>query len=246
MRQILLIILFVGVINFQSNAQDSVFVNTKQMSMTMDSTKMCCKNCYCNIISFGGKYYFNTLGNTRTTLANNGFQMDQEAFEYQLRLYNLPKIFYFQQLGNLVDENYASVTGFGIKEDLRWNIFKNSNFILAPYVEAGAGYYRMNIVKGVNSNSISSVLNSNIENYFMDNFVITGDIGLDLGFGFTFENKRFNIIFNGGYITNYPSEWRLAGSLAFKEKINLASPYAGVTLRLEMNCDKSCNDAKCN
>lgn len=41
MRQILLIILLVGVINFQSNAQDSVFVNTKQMSMTLDSAKMC-------------------------------------------------------------------------------------------------------------------------------------------------------------------------------------------------------------
>jgi hypothetical protein len=224
-------------------AQNIAVDTSKMMSKDSSMATSTCANCYCNIVSVGSKYYFNTLGNTRTLLGNNGFQMDQEAFEYQLRLYNLPKIFYFQQLGTLTNSNYASVTGIGLKEDFRWNVLKKSkHFILAPYVELGGGYYRMNIVKGVGSSSISSVLNSNVENYFVDNFVLSGDVGLDLGFGFDIEDKRLSVIFNGGYITNIP-EWRLAGSLAFREKINLASPYAGVTVRLDMNCntcDKGC------
>jgi hypothetical protein len=226
--------------------QDIVVDTSKMMTIDSSMTSSCCANCYSNIVSVGGKYYFNTLGNTRTLLGDNGFLMDQEAFEYQLRLYNLPKIFYFQQLGTLTNTNYASVTGIGLKEDFRWNIFKNSkHFILAPYIELGGGYYRMNIVKGVGPNSITSVLNSSVENYFVDNFVLSGDVGLDLGFGFDIEDKRLNIIFNGGYITNVPSQWRLAGSLAFREKINLASPYAGVTVRLDINCSKSCEKGCC-
>lgn len=226
-------------------AQNIAVDTSKMMSKDSSMAKSTCANCYCNIVSVGNKYYFNTLGNTRTLLGNNGFQMDQEAFEYQLRLYNLPKIFYFQQLGTLTNSNYASVTGIGLKEDFRWNVFKNSkHLVLAPYVELGGGYYRMNIVKGVGPSSITSVLNSTVENYFVDNFVLSGDVGLDLGFGFDIEDKRFSVIFNGGYITNVPSEWRLAGSLAFREKINLASPYAGVTVRLDMNCNK-CDKGCC-
>lgn len=225
------------------NAQDTMMVKTDLMVKT-DSTKSCCTDCYSNIISVGGKYYFNTLKNTRTTLSQNGFLMDQEAFEYQVRLYNLPKVFYYQQLGTLANTNYVSVTGFGLKEDIRFNIVKSSNFVIAPYFEFGGGYYRMNIAKGITSNTISSVLGSEVENYFLDNFVLSGDVGLDLGFGFAVDNNRLSIVFNGGYISNVPTEWRMAGSLAFKEKVNMSSPYAGVTVRLEMNCT-DCGDKKC-
>jgi hypothetical protein len=225
------------------NGQDNVMMK-KDMVINTDSTKSCCADCYTNLVSAGGKYYFNTLKNTRTTLSQNGFILDQEAFEYQIRLYNLPKVFYYQQLGTLTNTNYVSVTGFGLKEDIRFNIFKSSNFILAPYMELGGGYYRMNIAKGITSNTISSVLGSEVENYFLDNFVLSGDVGLDLGFGFAIDNNRLSIVFNGGYISNVPTEWRMAGSLAFKEKVNLSSPYAGVTVRLEMNCT-SCNDKNC-
>ena len=102
----------------------------------------------------------------------------------------------------------------------------------------------MNIAKGINSNTIASVLGSEVENYFLDNFVISGDVGLDLGYGFNIDKNRLSIILNGGYISNVPSEWRLAGSLAFKEKINISSPYAGVTIRLDMNCS-GCGDKGC-
>jgi hypothetical protein len=221
-------------------AQGTDNMDKNKMMVVTDTTAACCASRYCNLVSFGGRYYFNTLENTRQTLAANGFLLDQEAFEYQLRVYNLPKVFYFQQLGTLQNTNYASITGIGLKQDIRFNIFKKSNFILAPYVEFGAGYYRMNIAKGIKSNSISSVLGSQVENYFIDNFVVSGDIGLDLGFGFDIDSRRLSIVFNGGYLANIPSEWRLAGSLAFKEKINLGSPYAGVTIRLDMKCDDCC------
>ncbi|MBK8624724.1 MAG: hypothetical protein IPN86_03825 [Saprospiraceae bacterium] len=240
MKNLIFTLIFIVTNSLLSVAQETTMTTMQDKMMLKDSTENCCTNCYSNLVAIGGKYYFNTLGNTRTTLASNGFLMDQEAFEYQFRLYNLPKIFYFQQLGTLTNENYASVTGFGIKEDLRLPIFKNSNFILTPYIEVGGGYYRMNIAKGITSNTISTVLNSKVENYFLDNFVVSGDVGLDLGFNFTFDNKRLNVIFNGGYIANYPTEWRMAGSLAFREKINLASPYAGVTVRLEMDCSNKC------
>ena len=193
----------------------------------------CCGPCYKNILSVGGKYFVNPLGNTRTLLAENGFILDEYALEFQVRLYNLPKIFYYQQLGTLDRGKYSSVTGIGVKEDIRWNIIKNSPFFFTPYIEFGAGYYRMNIVKGVKGNSITSVLTNEVETNYAENFVLTGDVGIDLGVGFKLNQSRLSILFNGGYMTNVPSEWRLAGSLAFKEKINLSSPYVGVTVRLE-------------
>ena len=231
MRSILLLIVFFACSQF-SFSQDSLMVK-------MDSSKTCA-TCYTKLVAVGGKYYVNSLNDTRNTLTANGFSLDQEAFEYQLRLFNLPKLFYYQQLGTLRNTNYASVTGFGLKEDIRFPIFKNSNFILTPYIEFGAGYYRMNIAKGVESNSIDSVLDSEVENYFLDNFVFSGDVGLDVGFAFNVEDKRFSVLFNGGYVTNYPTEWRLAGSLAFKEKITIGSPYAGVTFSMDMACNNNC------
>lgn len=205
------------------------------MTIKMDTSTTMAK-CYKPLLSFESRYYFDALKNTRTTLANNNFMLDQEAFEYQVRIYNLPKIFYYQQLGTLNSGNYASVTGFGVKEDLRWNIVKNSWFIFAPTFELGLGYYKLNVAKGVSVNTISTVLASQIESYSLDNFVLSGDLGLDMGFGFDVEGRRFSMVFSGGYIANVPSEWRLVSSLAFKEKINLLSPYAGVTAKLDLQC----------
>ena len=243
MKHFLFTFSLISFLFFYSDAQESQTTKVCDLMMVKDSTPT--QNRYCNIISVGTKYYFKTLNNTRTILAANGFQMEQEAVDLQVRLYNLPKIFYFQQLGILANNNYASVTGFGVKEDLRWNIVKNSNFVFTPYVEVGGGYYRMNIAKGISSNSISTVLSSTVESYYLDNFALTGDIGLDLGYGFDIDNRRLSIIFNGGYIVNFPAEWRMGGSLAFKEKIDLGSPYAGVTVRLEMNCNKCCEGGQC-
>ncbi|MGB4960445.1 MAG: hypothetical protein WBO36_13280 [Saprospiraceae bacterium] len=232
MRRLIFNIILFSSFSLLANAQEKTAIN--MTPETVKDTSMKPIQNYANVVSFGGKYFFNTLKNTRDILATNGFVMDEQAFEYQLRIYNLPKIFYFQQLGTLSNTNYASVTGLGLKEDVRFDIVNNPHFILTPYIEFGGGFYRMNIAKGIKSNSISSVLGSQVENYFVDNFVISGDAGLDLGFGFYIDDHRLNVIFNGGYIVNYPSEWRLAGSLAFKEKINLMSPYAGVTVRLDM------------
>ena len=226
-----------------SFAQDKVLL-IKDTIVTTDSSKTSVPSCYKNIVSIGGKYYLQTLNNTRTTLSDNGFILDQEAFEYQIRFYNLPKVFYYQQLGTLSNTNYVSVTGIGLKEDIRFPVFKNSNFIFTPYIEVGGGFYRMNIAKGVKSNTISSVLNSQVENHSLDNFVASGDVGIDLGYRFKVEDKTVSILVNGGYISNFPTEWRLASSLAFKEKINLASPYAGVTIRLDLNCTDACCVAK--
>ncbi|MBK9255589.1 MAG: hypothetical protein IPM42_08900 [Saprospiraceae bacterium] len=200
---------------------------------------------YSPVVSVGGRYYFNTLEKTRTLLAQNGFTLAQEAFEYHIQFGHLPKLFYFQQLGDLRAGNYASVTGFGLKKDVSYSIFKNSNLILAPYLEFGIGYYKMNIAKNVTNNSISTVLNSSIENYFLDNFVFSGDAGLMLGFNFNLDKTKVNVILNGGVIGNIPTEWRIAQSLAFREKIELQSLYAGATIRIDLKdcCDKTkcCN-----
>jgi hypothetical protein len=98
----------------------------------------------------------------------------------------------------------------------------------------------MNIVKGVTSNSITSVLASQVETHTLDNFIVSGDVGLDLGYRFKIDHRSVSLVLNGGYISNIPSQWRLGGSLAFKEKINLTSPYAGVSIRLDMHCT-DCN-----
>ena len=227
---------------FCTQAQDDMHKGDmhKDMMVMTDSTKTCCTSCYQNIISAGGKYYFSPMKNTIKTLASNGFVLDETALEYQVRLFNLPKLFYYQQLGTLSNTNYVSVTGFGMKEDLKYDFIKSPMFMLAPYVELGGGYYRMNIAKGITSSSIGSVLNSQVENYFLDNFILSGDVGLELGIAFKIDDRRLGIIFNGGYMANVPAQWRLAGSLAFNDKVSLASPYAGVTLRLDMECTDCC------
>lgn len=240
----LLFIVCFFTLSVQSFAQDNMQMKAIEMqldSIIMDSTdsnkmlegKCCHRSGYKNILAVGGKYYFSALGNTRTLLADNGFLIDEYALEFQVRLYNLPKIFYYQQLGTLDREKYASVIGVGVKQDIKWNVVKNSPFIFMPYIELGGGYYRMNLVKGVKNNSLTSVLNSNVETNYAENFVLTGDVGINLGVGIKLDKSRLSILVNGGYLTNVPSEWRLAGSLAFKEKMNLSSPYLGATIRLE-------------
>lgn len=211
----------------------------------LDSTKTmenmsCCPGgkYYSNVVAVGGKYIFSAMSKTRNTLSDHGFILDKEASEFQLRLYNLPKFYYYQQLGTLSASNYASVTGFGIKEDFRLPLLKDKAVELTPYIEVGAGYYMLNIVKGVTHNSMSTVFDSEIENYFIDNFTVTGDLGLDLGFSFHLGGSKIGIVASGGYILNYPSEWRLAGSLAFAEKLDISSPYVGLTVKLENPCCK--------
>ncbi|MBL0099832.1 MAG: hypothetical protein IPP49_07055 [Saprospiraceae bacterium] len=172
-----------------------------------------------NIILIPSKYDYH--------LANNGFSLDQEAFEYQLKLYNLPKNILLSAIRYFRNTNYASVTGMGIKEDIRFNLIKNSNSVLTPYIELGGGYLQDEYCQRSDNQLCIHSTRSQIENYFLDNFILSGDVGLDLGFGFNVDDKRFSLILNGGFIANYPSEWRLASSLAFKEKVNLASPYAG-------------------
>jgi hypothetical protein len=240
MKNLMTLLILVVFGHLMVNAQEEMKVKD-EMKVSTD-TSMICSNCESNIVSAGGKYYFNTLSNTRSTLSNSGFILEQEAIEYQVRLYNLPKLFYYQQLGTLSNTNYVSVTGVGLKEDFRFPVFKTSAFILTPYVELGGGLFRMNIAKGVKSNSITSVLGSQTESHTLDNFVVTGDVGLDLGVRFKVNDKRsVSIMVNGGYLANFPTEWRLAGSLAFKEKINLGSPYAGATIRIDMNdCGSNC------
>jgi hypothetical protein len=240
MKNLMILLTFVFGGHLMAIAQEDTKMK-EEMKVSTD-TSMTCSDCDCNIISVGGKYYFNTLSNTRTTLSNSGFILDQEAIEYQVRLYNLPKIFYYQQLGTLNNTNYVSVTGIGLKEDFRFPVFKSSAFIFTPYVELGGGLFRMNIAKGVKSNSITSVLGSQTESHTLDNFVVTGDVGIDLGAKFKLSNRSVSVTVNGGYVANFPSEWRLAGSLAFKEKINLSSPYAGATIKIDMNCS---GDACC-
>lgn len=42
------------------NECSGLYDGEKDMMVKTDSTKSCCTDCYSNIISVGGKYYFNT------------------------------------------------------------------------------------------------------------------------------------------------------------------------------------------
>lgn len=196
---------------------------------------------YKNRVSAGAKYYISPLSNTISAFSAMGFSLDEQAIEYQLRIHNLPKLYYFQQLGTLTDNGrYASVTGFGMKEDIRFDIVKSKNFIFTPYIELGGGYFSADIVSGITNNAISTVLSGNVTQQRLDNFVVTGDVGVDLGVAFSVDKSRISIVFNGGYISNFPSPWRVGGSLAFKERINLSSPYAGLTISIAFREDDCC------
>lgn len=216
--------------NAKMNNEDIMLID-----LMMDSSYVTPPVKYKNIVSVGARYYYSTLDNTRELLAANGFGLEPDAWEFQVKLYNLPKLYYYHQLGTLINGRYVSVSGVGVKQDLRHNLIKNSSFFFTPYLELGAGYYRMNLIKEAKSTSITSILTSSVETNHVDNFVITGDIGLELGVGFKLDNTRLRVQINGGYLTNVPTEWRLAGSLAFKEKINLASPYVGAKIGIDLS-----------
>ena len=226
--------------------QDALFgqgVSLPEGKPEMSSDSMMKKEepVYKNRVSAGAKYYFNPLSNTISAFSAMGFSLDEQALEYQLRIHNLPKLYYYQQLGTLTDEGrYVSVRGFGMKEDIRFDIVKSKNFIFTPYLELGGGYFSADIVSGITNNSISTILGGAVTKRGMDNFVITGDVGVDLGVAFSVDKSRVSIVFNGGYISNFPSPWRVGGSLAFKERINLSSPYAGLTISIAFQEDDCC------
>lgn len=205
----------------------------------IDSVKSC-NQCYKNTLSVGGKYLFSSAKNTRDLLASAGFTLDEPAVEYFLKYKDLPKLFFFQQLGTLNFGKYTSINGFGVKQDVKWNIIHTSNLRLAPYFEAGVGYFRLTTVDGIEDQSINSVLSGAVTQRTLDNISITGDVGLEIAFGFTFDNRRLMIAGNGGFMTNYPSQWRNAGSIAFNEKLAILSPYAGLTLSLDMCSEEGC------
>jgi hypothetical protein len=209
--------------------------------MALDSMTKMEMPVYKNKVSVGAKYLFNPLSNTIPLFSSSGFSLDEQAIEYQLRIYNLPKVYYYQQLGSLTESgNYVSVTGFGLKEDIRFDIVKSKNFILTPYFELGGGYFRANVIRGITNNSVTTVLGNTVSQSAMDNFVVSGDVGLDLGVAFSLDQTRVALVCSGGYLSNFPSPWRVAGSLAFKERMNLSSPYVGITIKIELKEDSCC------
>ena len=71
-----------------------VYLNA-QVDSSMQ-TMSCCPSgkYYKNVVSVGASIYL-PLNNTRAALSENGFLLDENAFEYQLRLFQLPKSFIF-------------------------------------------------------------------------------------------------------------------------------------------------------
>lgn len=233
-KRIVNFVILAAVMQVNLYSQGISFPEGKKV-MAPDSMKQSEMPTYKNRVSVGAKYLLNPLSNTAATFASSGFVLDEQAIEYQLRIHNLPKMYYYQQLGSLTSNgNYVSVTGFGLKEDIRFDMVKSKNFILAPYFELGGGYFRANVSRGITNNSVSTVLSNTVSQSGLDNFVVSGDVGLDLGVAFSLDQTRVAIVINGGYLSNFPTPWRVAGSLAFKERINLSSPYAGMTIRIEL------------
>jgi hypothetical protein len=235
MRNILLI-LTIAATSLVAKSQ-----STPTIVVQTDSMMVVKKSSYCNILKGGGKYLFNSSKNTRDLLAGIGYQLDRPAYEYSVKYKDLPKLFYLQQLGTILGGKYAAINGFGIKQDIRKSLVSSDNLMLTPYAEFGVGYYRLSMIEGVGeSSSITSVVEPTTIQRSLDNITVTGDLGLDLGFGFNFDNRRLMLIASGGFMTNFPTQWRSSGSIAYKEKFNILSPYAGVTLALDMSCGDGC------
>jgi hypothetical protein len=234
-NQIMLLVILMSTLTLSAQ---TMIIEVSKDSM-MDKSNM--KSSFCNIVKGGGKYLFNSSKNTRETLASAGYVLDQPAIEYYLQYKDLPKLFYSQQLGTISGSKYASINGFGIKKDIRKAIFATDNIMLTPYAEFGLGYYRLSVIEGIGeSSSINAVLDGGVQQRTLDNITVTGDLGLDLGFGFKFDDRRLMLILSGGYMSNFPTQWRSAGSIAFNEKLNILSPYAGVSLALDMSCGDGC------
>ncbi len=252
LRFTLISIFLVGLISNVKAQEEKPMPSSEKMinSMELDTTiskTLCGAPCFRPIIQVGARYYTDAMSNTRTTLANNGFILDQEAIEYQVRFYNLPKMFFYNQTGTLQSSRYASVIGFGFKENLKYNLIQSENFFLEPFFEAGLGYFQLNIVEGIARNSIASVLTEDLKSLSLGNFTATGDVGMSIGGRFNVGNSRFTILAQGGYVVNYPTQWRAGSSLAFREKINIGSPYFGATIKLDLSCSQNtcCSGTSC-
>ena len=188
-----------------------------------DITKMKDKH----IVTAEYRQYLNPAKGTVSELAQNGFILDEQAMEFALKFGNFPKLYYYQQLGTLAGDQYVSLYGLGLKEKYLKDFVKHPNIIVAPYVEVGIGFYQLSVTRNVNSNSIQSALNGQIQENRLDNFSITGDLGLQLGFTFGILGSQVHLSAVGGYQTNLPSNWKTGHSLAFKEKLDLSSAYFG-------------------
>jgi len=217
------------------NGQDEM---KKEMMVAVDSTTECCaqmESKFKNLYGAEFRSYISPMASTRSELSSASYFLDETAIEIGVRFGSFPKIFYFQQLGSLRSGNYVSINGIGLKEKYQFEVFKNSDFIVAPYVEIGAGYYQMNIVNRLNSNSINTVLRDEVNQTKLDNFSVTADLGLSLGYIFNVSKSKFAVAVQGGYMTNLPSPWMVAQSLSFREKADLSSLYFGLRLGLAIN-----------
>jgi len=230
----ILLLLILNFLDVHMIAQDVM----KDQAMA-DSTKMCCDMAKMpkeNLISVDVRYYFSPLASTVTDLLPLGYSLEETAFEVGIRFRNFPKIYYYQQLGNISDVQYVGVNGFGIKERIQFPVLKNSAFTVTPYLEGGVGYYRLTAVNNVNGNSFATVFNAQTQSVSLDNWGFTGDAGLLLGYSFSIADRDIQLSLNGGYQTNLPAQWSLAQSLSFREKMDLSSPYAGGTIRISLPC----------
>lgn len=209
---------------------------------TMIINKSCCETCMSSQkhwVTAEYRIYTNPAKTTATELGSIGFLLEEQATEIGVKFGQFPKIFYYQQLGTLENSNYSSIYGLGLKEKYQYDLIKNPNIVLAPYLEVGAGFYYLSMVRNVNSSSYISPANNQIDQTKLDNFSITGDLGLNLGYAFTISNIHFGLTANGGYMTNLPSNWKTGQSLAFREKLDLSSLYYGLKLSLSLaNCCK--------
>lgn len=211
----------------------SVFAQDIVVEMPNDSMMHDKKCCDMNmmkpkhLVSAEYRYFLNPAGGTISELSGQGFILDEEASEIGVKFGQFPKIFYYQQLGTLANGNYSSIHGIGLKEKYQIDLIKNPAVVVAPYIELGAGFYQLSLSKGVTNNSIVLALNGQVTESRLNNFSITGDLGLNLGYAFQMLGAEITIIANGGYMTNLPSNWKTGHSLAFKEKLDLSSLYFG-------------------
>ncbi|MFZ1704052.1 MAG: hypothetical protein WAT79_06875 [Saprospiraceae bacterium] len=217
------------------------------MEKSIDSmiiNKTCCDTVICKPkpwVTAEYRTYNNPAKSTVKELSSAGFLLDEHGTEIGIKFGQFPKIFYYQQLGSLENTNYSSIYGIGLKEKYQYDFIKNPAIVLAPYLEVGAGFYFLSLVKNVNNNSYTSPNNNLLSQSKFENFSITGDLGLSIGYEFNLGNTSIGITGNGGYMTNLPSNWKTGHSLAFKEKVDLSSVYYGVRLSIGLsNCCCCC------
>ncbi|MBK6564332.1 MAG: hypothetical protein IPG18_03890 [Saprospiraceae bacterium] len=237
-KNLLYIFIFTSVWHF-SNAQEIVNVIETDSFM---SDKKCCDMSMCkgkNWVTAEYRYILNPAKSTVSELSALGFVLDEQASEVGIKFGAFPKIFYYQQLGSLTNGNYTSIHGIGLKEKYQHDFIKNQAIVLAPYIEIGGGFYQLSLVRNVNGNSFSTAVNNQTSETRLNNFSVTGDLGLNVGYSFLLLNTRVTLTANGGYMTNLPSNWNTGHSLAFKEKLDLSSLYFGG--RLSVNLFDCCN-----